>query len=376
MQYIIQAFTGAYEKALWKPREILDRITAIMDTLPVQAVIIGWHTDAALYKELIDEVHKQGKEIFLWLPVFSEMSSVQNVFRAIDFSGTPHAGTVHEDEDFSFLCPSRGQNVDAVKGIFENYFSMLDFDGVFLDKIRYSSFGGGFRSAMGCFCDECKRTYAQNNVNLDKIISLMRVKEKPFLVPNALEEMRYTFEHPLFDSFFRVRADIIAGAVSELADWFRMRGLKVGLDVYAPVFAYFVGQDIAALSRSADFIKPMLYRATDAPAGIPYESRRMREELCANGCEEDGQIERLWGAEDICGTLSLQAQIEKLKRVSCPVYIGMEVNYKPGVCSADEAYVTDTIGAIKRGGLGCVLSWDVLSDTRNHLPVLSGMRLT
>lgn len=373
MNCMIQAFTGAYRsKSPRTPSEILNRISAVMDTLSVQSVIIGWNTDAALYQALIEEVHNRGGKIFIWLPVFSEMSAFPGIYRAIDCSGAPHTQAVAGgDEDFSFLCPSHKQNLDMIKRIYENNFSMLPFDGVFLDKIRYSSFGNGFHAAMGCFCDECRRLYGKNGVDLGEILALLDEKEKAFLSPVALKGMRYAFGNPLIDRFFQVRADMITNAVFELVDWFKARNLMAGLDVYAPVFAYYVGQDISALAKKAAFIKPMLYRMTDSPAGIPYESRRMRGELHSYGCDIGNRLECLWGVDDICDDLSLRAQIERLKHVQCPIYIGMEVNHKPGICMADERYVVNTIGIIADSGLGCTLSWDVLSDTKNHLHAIA-----
>ena len=41
--------------------------------------------------------------------------------------------------------------------------------------------------------------------------------------------------------------------------------------------AQFVGQDYGILSQHADFIKPMLYRQTFAPAGMGFEYDLMRK---------------------------------------------------------------------------------------------------
>ena len=376
MEYVIQAYTGSYTgKSVHAPDGILRRVSSIMDMLPVKAVIIGWNTGAPLYPALIDEVHRRGKEIYIWLPVFSEMSAFPGGHPAIDYLGAPHAravtGSDDSGEDFAFFCPSREQNADRVKRIFEDHFNAPGFDGVFLDKIRYSSFGNGFAPAIGCFCDSCRYVYQENGVDVEDLLSLLRERRAMLFAPAALTGMRYTYEHPLVDRFFRVRAGIVTKAVLSLTEWFKARGFAVGLDLFAPLFAYQVGQDIAALSGKADFIKPMLYRVTDAPAGIPYESRRMREEFRAQGCEAGGVIERLWGVDGLCGESALQAQTERLKQAFCPVYIGMEVNHMPGVCMTDKAYVTGTACAVAESGLGCALSWDVLSDTRDHLQALA-----
>ena len=42
----------------------------------------------------------------------------------------------------------------------------------------------------------------------------------------------------------------------------------VGADIYAPFLAYHVGQNTKKISEVVDFIKPMMYRYTEAPAGM------------------------------------------------------------------------------------------------------------
>lgn len=76
---------------------------------------------------------------------------------------------------------------------------------------------------------------------------------------------------PLAQRFIEVKEQIIADSVCEIAEYFRCRGLIVGLDLFAPVVSRLVGQNYALITRNADFIKPMLYRRTEAPAGVGYE---------------------------------------------------------------------------------------------------------
>ncbi len=68
--------------------------------------------------------------------------------------------------------------------------------------------------------------------------------------------------------FLEVREEIIADAVTSLVRYFKDKGMTVGLDLFAPLISRFVGQNYALITKNADFIKPMLYRRTEAPAGI------------------------------------------------------------------------------------------------------------
>ena len=75
----------------------------------------------------------------------------------------------------------------------------------------------------------------------------------------------------LAQKFFLAKEEIIAEAVSDLCRHFKEQGLTVGLDLFSPMVSRFVGQNYDLITKDADFIKPMLYRRTEAPAGPGYE---------------------------------------------------------------------------------------------------------
>ncbi len=54
--------------------------------------------------------------------------------------------------------------------------------------------------------------------------------------------------------------------------------MKIGIDTFSPFISYFTGQDLEKLQEVADFIKPMMYRTTKAPAGLPFEFERFIDE--------------------------------------------------------------------------------------------------
>ena len=61
------------------------------------------------------------------------------------------------------------------------------------------------------------------------------------------------------------------------------------MDTFAPYLAYFAGQDMKLLASMADFIKPMMYRITNAPAGMPFETDCLiRETVQGNGMQMEG----------------------------------------------------------------------------------------
>lgn len=365
MKIIVQAFTGGFYSLknghISNIADIAERLSMVTNKAQADAVIIGWNLYAP-YDQIISALHALGKKVFLWLPVFSEYG--ENAAAAYDYLGNKHERAVTDaEDDFTFACPSNIQNRTLAGRYFDQYFGQYPFDGVFLDKIRFSSFGNGFRSGMGCFCPECCHFYRDRGLDIDLIKKWMRRGQKDFLVPAARRDMRYIFENQLIDDFFRFRTALITTSTKSVIDFFRAKGLLIGLDVFAPPFAYLFGQDIAALARHADFIKPMTYRVTHAPAGIPYESEHMKTELLKNGCGLGNQLENLWNTGDLASEDCFINQLALLSGMPCEICAGVEVN-RMAFCATSPAYVTQTIETIQTSAIaGCVLSWNVLAET-------------
>jgi len=369
METIIQAFTGGFDSAPVYS-DIAEKLVVSVNNNNAQTVIIGWNPDVS-YADAISKLHDLKKDVYLWLPVFSEYG--KEAVTALDFSGEKHTQAITAaDDDFTFACPHNPVNIKLAASYYDKHFRGYRFDGVFLDKIRFSSFGNGFRSGIGCFCRECLEFYDSEGIDTGTLKELLESKSKEFLAPNTLRGMRYAFENSLIDSFFKARAKLITESVKKVIVMFRERELKIGLDVFAPPFSYWVGQDIDALACIADFIKPMIYRVTDAPAGMPFEQKRMTEELAINGCNIGGVLETLWDTDDLTSGGCFENQLRLLEKMPCRIYSGLEVN-KSEICNTDAAYVENTIKAIKESGIaGCVLSWNVLAENCLSLGNCSG----
>jgi len=365
MRFIAQAFTGGFFSHYNEHDYDTDvrKLQSVCDGFDTEAVLIGWNVNAP-YENFILKLRERNIKAYLWLPVFSEYG--EDAACAVDYMGEKHKRAVSDaDDDFTFACPGNQTNIELAAGYYDKYFSGHGFDGIFLDKIRYSSFGNGFRSAMGCFCDCCCAHYEAEGVDIEEVKAILGMPDKGFLVPDGLTGLRYTFENSLIDGFYRSRANLITSSVRKTADMFINKGLAIGLDVYAPPFAYLVGQDIEAMSAFSDYIKPMIYRVTDAPAGIPYETRHLVNEMHKNGCGIGGRLEALWEAESLADAVCFDKQLRLLKEVSCDIYSGLEIN-KADFCATDKQYVNETLQAIEASGIaGCVLSWNVLAETVN-----------
>ena len=133
------------------------------------------------------------------------------------------------------------------------------------------------------------------------------------------------------------------------------------MDLYAPFLAPFVGQDYEILSSHADFLKPMLYRKTDAPAGMGFEYALLRNAVPEAAGYADFEMNLPF----------FESQLEALSGSACPVFPGIEINVREGVVTSSPAYLTESLEAVRRHHLpGAVLSWNVMEAPDSHLSCL------
>ena len=163
--------------------------------------------------------------------------------------------------------------------------------------------------------------------------------------------------------------------VREAADRTRARGLKVGLDCFSPTLTPMVGQNLAELSASSDWIKGMIYLRAFGPATLPYEILDLASGLQSSDTpDESGALADLaivagWElssrAEEIRrGRLPssiLSAEIARGRDVCrCPFLAGMELAEIPGVAELDPVWIRkdwETLSSAAPAGV--VLSWDL-----------------
>lgn len=335
-KYIVQICTGGWNNQNYSTGEIIARLDTVTSMVPVEKVIIGWNLDPQPYRQIGEYLHSKGIKMLLWLPVFSEIGHIEPTEQSVDIWGEmTESFNLQEGEDFTFYCPSSPVNIAAVKTVYQQYFSDCGFDGVFLDKIRTASYVAGESGVLSCGCERCMEIYAQKGVDIDALKDTMCKDDN------------------VFRTFLKAKADIVAESVGDIAQWFHGMGLEVGLDLFAPEIADIVGQDYVELSKHADFVKPMMYRKTDAPAGIGFEKRFSDPDF----------------SDEAMDYAYLLNELEKAAEMaSCPVYPGIEVNYREDIARTTPEYVRESMKAVRAAGLpGAVLAWDVMLAPDSHL---------
>ena len=361
--YIVQVSLGGWHNPNYTAEEIITRLEEVTEQINVSKVIIGWSIEPEIYQKVGEYLHSKNIAMLLWLPVFAETEEMCANSPAVDLQGSiPANFNLTEGEAFLFSCPSDPQNAANILRIYDQYFSGLSFDGVFLDRIRTQSFVGGVQGVLSCGCPICAEKYKEEGVDLAEVAQEYDLEADHFFdVTSYSPKDGFTFKNPVAAAYIKAKGRIVSGAVAAIADSLCNRGLEIGMDLYAPFMSQFVGQDYAILSRHADFIKPMLYRKTNAPAGMGFEYALLKQALPnAEGYPEIVQDLHF-----------LNEQLEAMEPYQTGKYPGLEINYRQGVAETSPEYVKESAQAIREHGFnGAVLSWNIMEAPDAHIQAL------
>ena len=363
MKYTLQVFTGFRDAPRRQPEEVIRAVRDIASRVRVEQVIIGWSADPAFYRQVGSFLRAAGIRMILWLPAFAGTGGPGQTDEAVDLYGSPvRLPPGQEGEGFSFHCPSSRRNLRFVTDFYSRHFSGCGFDGVFLDRIRSQSFLAGVSGVLGCGCERCRRAFLERGVDLSAVRDLYERRRDAFFDMAAYPpDGRFEPENALAGQFFDAKEQFIADAAADLCRHFHSLGLLVGLDLFAPLVSRFVGQDYALLARHADFIKPMLYRRTDAPAGIGFEYALWEKHAPEARGRARFSMDRAF----------MDTQLQALRGLPCECLPGIEVNYDPDLVHTDPEYITESLSAIRdRGFDSAALSWNILQAPPAHLEAI------
>lgn len=400
-EVIVQISTGGYLERKVTYREICRKLEPLLNRIKVGKVILGWCCDKEIYEAVIRLLRDYQVQSFLWLPVFSEtgLMKPESVGRLISHTGEEvRSFGLTEGENFEFYCPNQRNNGEAFLQIYKEQFEGLEFDGVFLDKIRYGAFSNGLGGVFNCFCETCKARYEAEGLDTEVLRAEMEKVAggedgygERVLGIKSYNRGRYTFEHPIWERFFEKKARDVEEALKVITAYFHDKGMLIGMDTFAPYLAYFAGQDVARLASMADFIKPMMYRITQAPAGLPFETDCLVRETVKAAQEKAGDLPKnqslradhdfRMGAREAflevlgCGGMKdgqfdtefVKRELTYMAELPTRVYCGTEINRNQSAHSTP-GYIRQTFREFKDCSIdGYVLSWDLLSATAENV---------
>lgn len=360
--YTLQLHTGSFTHKLHNFEEIKAKTERILAPIHVKDVIIGWNTDKELNRQLITYFHNKGIRTLLWLPALAEGEQLRNMTSITNVHGAHSEGVVvNADETFQFACPCNLKNAHHLISIYEEYFADIPFDGIFLDKIRFPSFANGYEEGFGCFCDTCEKQMI--GIDLPYIKSLITAHDPALVAGTYDEDGIYRFEDAMVHAFYKRRANMISDYVFKLAAYFNSRKMIVGADVYAPFMAYHVGQNLREIGKLVDFIKPMFYRYTNAPAGMQYEY-----DAYVKNFDDASAFAKHWDGLPASDT-SMQKQLNFLSNMHANVCAGIEINPISEICTTDKEKIKANLQLLSKYST-VALCWDIMQMDETILDIL------
>ena len=357
---------------------LLRQLNRLQDRHPAKAVVCGLYAPKDVYSRIIARARKDGTAVYLWLPVFSELDEHTSFDPLIDWRGNAFLDG-REPMLFRFRCPESPRNRQL---FFQDSLERLqagDFDGVFLDRIRYPSFQFGLSGVLGCFCPHCLKRYEQMGLNPDalraaceRLESRIGQGESNPLGLTAFDGHRWQLQDPSLQALFDARCTILEESLSRLCKSYRDRGYKIGLDLFTPALSWFAGQDFGHLTHLADFVKPMMYLHTKAPAGIPYEL----DAVARSTGEESKKTLLALGGGETADALAIQEIIRmnsmaRGRSPAVPVFCGMEYNRVPHLAPVGPEQILHSLRVFRSAGVqGVMPAWSLMSAPEENVNAL------
>ena len=374
------------------PRSVAERLERVADEVALDILVVGWRERPELFRMLTARETRPAAEVFLWYPLLSDYSGFESSHLVVTSNSTRSAGWAGYAgtgiaESFKQACPNNPDAIATALGRLEQCMTAYPFDGVFLDKIRFPSAANGLQDVFSCFCPFCVEKAAASGLDLDEVRAALASRGAkpsaagPAVIPAGARWLeRLVAPSPLLRQFIRFRADSISDLVATASRRMRTIGKKVSLDVFSPLLAPLVGQDIAALARHADWVKPMIYRFGRGPSSLRTELPALVRELGAYLGRSEAEA-MFWAAAQVDGLQG--STVEQLERAAplslvqaetaaalaltpgTPLYLGLETVSVAGATEVDPRRVEQILEIGGRLGVqGFVLSWDLL-----HTPI-------
>lgn len=390
-----QLMVGPEQLAHFGEAGILACLNYVLDVLAPRELILSiTKSSSYLARKITECCDRVGTRVSLWVMVFADrpaaLSSFPNVQDAQGRTGYGATGVWENigkgDEKFLFYCPSAlGKDEKGIDSALRAAKS-IGARGIFLDRIRYPSPANGLEFMSACSCPLCKEAFRVWSGEKWPDLASLFVRHAAHGVggPQAFVESA--------EKVFRFRSRMVNNAVARYADAAHAEGLSVGLDLFAPALAGFVGQDYHSLSRHADFMKPMLYCKAWAPAGMPLEFFLLMKGLDESGIDAAKAVDfvsKLSGMgreylEVVRRKGNFTASIAASELLRCKREIDPAAAPKPEIYAGielvqHEAYDTQIDDGVRDSylkslsGQNIAVCWNILYVPKRHIEAIASM---
>jgi hypothetical protein len=369
------------------PDQARERLREAFARLPLSYVLLGWHLREDVMQACAEETARNGAQLYRWHPLLTGdgVLAPLTAWQTVGLDGTRVPGFQSMPE-FTFVCPNRPAVREAVMARLRLLCRSGAYQGMFLDRIRFPSPAVAPDRALACFCDDCVRVAADEDLDLLQVRTAIRTMLQKrgnscsfvrTLLDPAVQE-----EGPGLASlrqFLAFRARSVTRFVVDAAALVHDEGLEVGLDCFSPALTWMVGQDLGALDDCCEWVKTMSYAHVLGPAGLPFELLRLADWLVDQGMDQGAALACLGAASRLPlpadrtalhvrglspEALALETQRARDGGVH-ELLVGIELVDIPGVTQIDDGQIDADLNAITNVGAdGLVLSWDLW-----HMPL-------
>jgi hypothetical protein len=394
----LQYLEDSPELLTLSPREVSDKLKFAFEAIPVTHLLIGWQLPGTLFDICQKESDHAGVKFIRWHPLLTGDGTFfpRSEWQVVGLDNHKVPGFQNMPE-FTFVCPN---HPDASGQILEHVQRIVDsgqYQGLFLDRIRFPSPAARPLQHLGCFCKHCFQAASDNGIDLEglrkSIIKFTTTSSGKVELSQALLGIDNSdnFQKPMSEiiKWLHFRENSITKFCQKVTAVVRQYGYEIGLDCFSPGLTRMVGQNISALSDCADWIKIMCYAHTFGPAGLPFEILGFLDFLIGEAEQTEQDAISLLSAflgiplPSSCGELigsgltpqSLSLEIKKgIVSAKIPILAGLELVEIPGVAELnDEHILTDHQAAKSIGADGLSISWDLWNIPDNRLELISAL---
>lgn len=228
----------------------------------------------------VDASRKSSIRSYAWIQTFhlAPLIGERPDIAMVDIHGSPL---------INWACPTNPLVVDFNLLLIQDLLSRYQLSGVFLDRFRFPSPYDGLDSFFTCFCECCLKRAASMNIDYERCLDHARaafdwISSASARELNMFDEAGYGNGMSIFQFLLRFpglfdwmifRQQIITEYVERVSSLVRgeFPGRELGLDIWAPSYAWSLGQDWRRLEPLVDWIKPILYPLPAGPASLAGE---------------------------------------------------------------------------------------------------------
>lgn len=387
---------------LRKNDNLKKKLAIAKESLGLDALLV-WADINKRNLDLISEICANFRiKTYLWYPILADIPGfkIEQEQAVETFDGLHGYGKNgcwdklgKGEENFLFLCPNDEENIRQIFNQYQNKIIESDFDGVFLDRIRFPSPSNGFEALFSCFCKSCQNKFYSNyGEDLEGYRNQIKTIFERFktIDINYLQTCQ-SFSDIIIredlEKLFDFRSQSIFRVVKMFSDKARQMGKLVGIDLFAPSLASLVSQNYQLLAKTCDWIKPMIYCHTSSPAGLPLELYcLLRAILDVNPALDEGQlireVSRLIGVDlptqlndllkngiserIICGEMQKIRKLNLSEKVD--IFVGLEAVQILGLCNINRKILKKYLESVVKAEIkGIIFSWDLLKIPDENL---------